>query len=294
MLSLNVMVGRLILAVLVVGPLLLVAMDLSERDALDFVTTVVAFTVSTYVNRAALGARLGDAEESTDNRFAGVLSTLAEHPIYRWIVTSHAYWIATGVGIGVAVALTENWLLKRWFGPDEFAYPGPSVVEYTVAQQTLVLFLILAVVYGAWSYVEERGRYAASEWRTRLRRELYGIVGADPETASRTTRIVVRAVSRSSLVTASRSAALLVLPAITDSTLLLTALALAVLAVIAGGPELAALLKRATATASWAAPRGVDSESPPLERANRDKSSEPDATPQPDARPARSDFDSGW
>ncbi|MDP3969934.1 MAG: hypothetical protein Q8Q02_16835, partial [Nocardioides sp.] len=243
MLSLNVMVGRLILAVLAVGAVVLFAMYLQEGGALSFVATVSAFAVSTYLNRAALGVRLDEVAES-GSRFDGLLTVLSEHPLYRLVVGSRAYWLALGVGIGIAVALVESALLARWFGD------GP----HTVTQQAFTLSLILLVIYCGWGLAEERHAYAASEWRLRLRRELYGLVGADPDDQHPAVRVVLRAAGRAALVTVMRKLALLILPAIVESDLLIGAVATAVVAVIVGGETLWALAQRVFTAASFAAP----------------------------------------
>lgn len=240
-LDLSSMVARVLLALLVALSVTLMGLWLRASDALSFVSTLLAVTISQIIASALRGERIGPPTAAAE-RFQPLVDTLAEYPGGRMLGTRGFKRGVTAFGIGLVVATGASIISALLFS---------SMVMAPIWRSTIALGVILLPTNLWLAWTRSKQQFTGTQFAAKLADALREIVKpgstASDEAATGwqslplNARVGVVGVGKTALTLVNRVLIQILIPIIFSGWLSITAVAVVIITWIAGGPVFASL-----------------------------------------------------
>jgi hypothetical protein len=237
--STDEMMGRLILAALVVGAFVFLGLWLRSGSLLDWFATVTALSCFTFFGGTLRGTPLeiksGAAAQTS--RFAPLLDALSEHPLLRALTSNIALRIGTAVTFGIVIASIEQLVGSILFGWTDL----PHIIT-----GLLSLALVLFPVHFGLALLRTRRRYRASDWIRTVKAGVEVALGMSFIELSPLRAALLGAALRTGATVLVRAIAVLVFPPLFDNWFAVGFIAVVAVTLIVGGDTLAYLIRSTT------------------------------------------------
>jgi len=236
MLSTDVLLGRLILAVLVVGSFVALGLWLNTTSALGWFATFVVMTLMTLIGTKLRGPRTDDRHgfrERLRGRFATLIEAIEEQPFLRWSATTMAAHVFSAMVVGIVVATAEQGVGATLFGTS----------SSSLGSGLIALAVVLFPTYALMAIYRSRFTYSTSLWIEKVKVGIQEAFNLEIGELRPIPRAIVGAALRTAIAVVCRVLAVLVLPAIFSNWFAVLFFAGVAIAMIVGGDTIFSLIR---------------------------------------------------